>query len=376
MDKGTADGVVHRIADAAGAAGFDAVVCLSPENVAYAAGFVVPSQPLMRWRHAAVVVTPEASMSMICVDMEESTVRQASPAATLRTWAEFGGSAMATLARLIDDMGLADARVGTELCYLSMQDHAELVGYLPKLRLGQAGGMLSDLRRIKTPAEVDLLTRLARIADTAIGDACAGVRAGALELDLAAVLTRRLYELGAQQFKLLIVASGPRSQLPNVGPTDRVLEPGDVCRIEIFPMIDGYHAGVCRTACVGESSPEARRVYGQLVRCRDVVLEALVPGRPTATVYQRFLEAFSALGVAPIAFVGHGIGLDLHEPPYLAAFSEDRVEAGMVLGVEPLAYKTGYGFGMQIKDMVAVDDDGARLLSDVTDTGSPLTIEV
>src|ERR1700733_11174223 len=89
--------VTERLAAALAGAGLDAIVCLSPENVAYTAGFVVPSQPLMRWRHAATVITADGLRSMVCVDMEESTVRRARPACDVRAWAEFGGSAMATL---------------------------------------------------------------------------------------------------------------------------------------------------------------------------------------------------------------------------------------------------------------------------------------
>jgi Xaa-Pro aminopeptidase len=73
--------------------------------------------------------------------------------------------------------------------------------------------------------------------------------------------------------------------------------------------------------------------------------------------------------------VGHGIGVDLHEEPYLAPSSEALLEAGMVLGIEPLVYKTGHGFGMQIKDMVVVEEDGCRLLSIASNTDTLHRIE-
>src|SRR5262249_4964100 len=154
-------------------------------------------------------------------------------------------------AGLLSDLGLAQANVGTELGFLSVRDHAELTGLLPGARFGPADALLARCRRIKTAEEISKLRHLSRISDTAISTACGSVRAGCTELDLAADLTRSVYEQGAQQFKLMIVATGERSQLPNVGPSARVLKPGDVCRIEIFSVIDGYHAGVCRTAVVG-----------------------------------------------------------------------------------------------------------------------------
>jgi Xaa-Pro dipeptidase len=363
-----------RLAGALTGAGLDAIVCLSPENVAYTAGFVVPSHPLMRWRHAGTVLTADGRQGMLCVDMEETTVRAARPDSDIRVWAEFGGSAMAVLAELLGDLGLSRARVGVEFGYLPVRDHAELVRLLPGARLEPADALLARSRQVKTARELALLTRLARISDSAIAQACRSVAAGSSELDLAAALTGAVYAGGAQQFKLMIVATGERSELPNVGPTDRVLKPGDVCRIEIFSVIDGYHAGVCRTAVVGEPAPEAGRVYRNLVDCTEILLAAIRPGVRAGDVYARFRAKFDELAMPPIAFAGHGIGMDLHEAPYLMAGATDVLEPGMVFGIEPLVYRTGYGFGMQVKDMVAVTDGGCQLLSDVTSTGEPLRI--
>jgi Xaa-Pro dipeptidase len=363
-----------QLADALRDAGLDALVCLSPENVAYTAGFVVPSQPLMRWRHAATVLTADGKQAMVCVDMEETTVRTARPGLDVRVWAEFGGSAMAALATLVRELGLADGHLGIEFGYLPARDHAELTRLLPHARLTAADELLARCRQVKGPTEIELLGRLSRISDEAIRAACASVAVGSSEMDLAAALTRSVYAQGAQQFKLMIVATGERSQLPNVNPSERILRPRDVCRIEIFSVIDGYHAGVCRTAIVGDPTPEASYVYRNLADCKKILLDAMRPGVLASAVYRRFRDKFDELSMAPIAFVGHGIGVDLHEAPYLMAGAMDRLEPGMVLGVEPLVYRTGHGFGMQIKDMVAITADGCRLLSDVTSTDEPLRI--
>jgi Xaa-Pro aminopeptidase len=363
-----------RLGAALRGAGLDAVVCQSPENVAYTAGFVVPSQPLMRWRHAATLVTADGLRAMVCVDMEETTIRGIRPGLDVRVWAEFGGSAMAALSDLVTDLGLADGRLGIELGFLPARDHAELIRLLPGARFTPADALLTRCRQIKGAAEIELLRRLSRISDEAIRSACASVAAGSTEMDLASGLTRSVYTQGADHFKLMIVATGERSELPNVSPSQRVLRAGDVCRIEIFSVIDGYHAGVCRTAIVGDPPPQARSVYRNLTDCKKILLDAIGPGVPADEVYRRFRGKFDELGMPPIAFVGHGIGVDLHEVPYLMAGVPERLEAGMVLGVEPLVYRTGHGFGMQIKDMVAVTDDGCQLLSDVTITDEPLRI--
>lgn len=362
------DEVVTRLRTAMAEQNLDALVCLSPENVAYTAGFVIPSQPLMRWRHAATVIHADGRTAIVCVDMEERTVRAADGAAEVRVWKEFVERPMAVLAELLNDWGLQGSRVGMEMTYLSVSDHAELVGLAPQVNLVPAEKLLVLARRIKSPEETALLTRLSRISDTAIKTALDTVQAGSSEMDIAAALTRSVYAQGAQDFKLMIVATGERSQLPNVGPTDRILTPGDICRVEIFSVIDGYQAGVCRTAVVGDPPAEAERIYANLVECKQLVLDALRPGVGSRTVYETFRHKFDELGLPAISFVAHSIGVNLHEEPYFGPYSDDVVEAGMVLGMEPLAYRTGLDFGMQIKDMVAIDDSGARVLSDVIDT--------
>jgi Xaa-Pro dipeptidase len=193
-------------------------------------------------------------------------------------------------------------------------------------------------------------------------------------MDLAAALTRGVYEQGAEYFKLMIVATGERSVFPNVGPTARVLRRGDVCRVEIFPMIDGYHAGVCRTAAVGAPPPHAERIWANLTACKYMLLDAIKPGASSRAIYDLYLQKTDELKLPRISFIGHGIGLHLHEDPYLGP-GDQPLEAGMVLGIEPLIYETGFGFGMQNKDMVLVTAHGCELLSDVTNTDKLIMVK-
>jgi ectoine hydrolase len=353
----------------------DAVVSISPENFAYVTGFVSPTAPLMRWRHAMAVVTADGNCPLVVVDMEADTIRAKAPEATeIAVWREFKFEAMPVLADLLRRHGLAQARVGIELDYLPAADFSKLQTLLPEARFAPAQDLLARLRQIKTPAEIDILRRLSRIADKAITDAYHSVGVSASEMDLAAALTRGVYEQGAEYFKLMIVATGERSVFPNVGPTERILQRGDVCRVEIFPIIGGYHAGVCRTAAVGELPPHAERIWANLIECKYLLLDAIKPGASTRAIYDLYLRKVGELGLPPISFIGHGIGLHLHEDPYLGPTEDQPLAAGMVLGIEPLIYQTGFGFGMQNKDMVLVTADGCELLSDHADTDRLLIV--
>jgi len=372
--------IVARLVKALQGAGLDAMISCSPENFAYVTGFVVPSQPLLRHRHAMAVVTANGKTALLGVDMEESTIRSKEPEVPLAVWAEFSDDPMQVLAGLLGEMGLSRARVGIELGYLPAADFARLQRVLPEATFVACDDIFARLRQIKTVQEIKLLRDLSHIADQAITDAIAAVAPEDTEMDLAAHLTRKVYEFGAQQFKLMIVATGERSQLPNVGPTDRQLISGDVCRVEIFAVINGYHAGVCRTAVVQQAPPQASDIWQLLTECKHVILEQIKPGASCRAIYEDFIGKLASKNLPPISFVGHGIGLFLHEDPYLGrtpiiGSSEDAyLEAGMVLGFEPLCYRTGYGFGMQNKDMVVVTQNGCELLSDYADTDHLLRI--
>jgi Xaa-Pro aminopeptidase len=354
--------------------GLDALVVISPENFAYTAGFTVPSQSIMRWRHAMAVVTRDGREVMVIVDMEENTVRSKAPGLEIRVWREFADEAMEILANLLGDLGLAEGSIGLEMDYLPVADFECLKASLPRARFSPVDKLCDRLRQFKTHEEIDLIRRLSRITDRAIGEALQSVRTGMTEMDLATLLSKGIYSNGAEQFKLMIIATGERSEYPNVGPTHRVLRRGDLCRVEIFGVIDGYHAGVCRTAVVQEASVEAERIWRGLIECKYLILNMIRPGASTRAIYEAFLKKFGELGLPPISFVGHGIGLHLHEDPYLGEYSHSCLETGMVLGIEPLVYGRGKGFGLQIKDMVLVTRTGCEVLSNQTDNDCLIVI--
>jgi Xaa-Pro dipeptidase len=367
--------VIARQVNAMREAGLDAIVSVSPENFAYVTGFLSPTQALMRWRHTMAVITADGTAALVSVDMEASTIRsKVPPGAEIAVWREFQFDAMKVLADLVRRHGLAGARIGIEMDYLPAGDYSELCALLPQAHFIPAQHLLARLRQIKTAAEIDLLRRLSRIADKAIADAYQSIRPGSTEMDIAAAMTRSVYEQGADSFKLMIVATGERSVFPNVGPTRRILGNGDVCRVEIFPMIAGYHAGVCRTAAIGAAPPEAERIWAKLTACKHLLLEVIKPGASTKWVYDVYLKKLAELDMRPIAFVGHGIGLHLHEDPYLGPTRDQPLEAGMVLGVEPLIYETGFGFGMQNKDMILVTPTGCEVLSDHLNTDALMIV--
>ena len=365
--------IISRLTQRMDAARLDALIASSPENVTYVSGFVVPSQALMRWRHAAGIVAANGRVSMVVIDMEATTVKAHAGIDDFKVYREFSDDPMETLADAIMDLGLNRARVGVEMSFLSAKDFATLQKLLPHLEFVAADALFDRARQIKTAAELALLRSLSKLTDRAIGDALRSAKIGMSEMELAGTLLTSLFDGGAENYKLMIIASGERSQFPNVGPTQRQLKHGDLIRMEIFGQKNGYLSGVCRTAVVGDATPEQYKIWSNLIECKYLVVDLIKPGASCPEIYQKFLHKFSELGFEPISFVAHGIGLHLHEEPYMGRYGNQVVEAGMVGAFEPLVYIPGR-FGMQNKDMFCVTGTGCELLSDVTPTDTLLRV--
>jgi len=365
--------IIARLQERVSAEGWDAVVASSPENVTYVSGFVVPSQSLMRWRHAACIVTADGRVTMVAIDMEATTVKAHAGISDLRIYREFSDDPMDKLAEALSDLGIDRGRVGLEMEFLPAKDFATLQRRLPHVTWTAADGLFNKSRQIKTAGEIALLRSLSKLTDHAIGAALRSAKAGMTEMELAGTLLATLFGGGADSYKLMIIASGERSEFPNVGPSERRLNYGDIIRMEIFGQRGGYLAGVCRTAVVGDATPEQYNIWSNLVECKYLMLDLIKPGASCPEIYRKFLSKFSQLGFEPISFVAHGIGLHLHEEPYMGRYGNEVVQAGMAGAFEPLVYIPGR-FGMQNKDMFCVTEHGCEVLSDVTPTDELLRV--
>src|SRR5918996_3201124 len=361
MDQEIITRLVRRIRDEKLAA----ILAVSPENVTYVSGFVVPSQSLMRWRHAICIVTADERISMVAIDMEATTVSAHAGIDDLRIYREFMDDPMDELGEALKDLKLDRAKIGMEMEFLPAKVFARLKKIVPPVKGVPADAIFHKARQVKTANELTLLRSISKLTDKAIGDALQSARIGMTEMDLAGILLSRLFAGGAENYKLMIIASGERSQFPNVGPTERKLQEGDVIRMEIFGQKSGYLAGICRTAVVGKPTSEQEQIWSNLIDCKYRVMDMIKPGARCKQIYQTFLKKFSELGFEPISFVGHGIGLHLHEEPYMGRYGDEILEAGMVGAFEPLVYIPGR-MGLQNKDMFCVTGAGCELLSDYT----------
>jgi Xaa-Pro aminopeptidase len=220
-------------------------------------------------------------------------------------------------------------------------------------------GLLAELRTIKTAAEIAAIREIGAAAERIAIECLAAVGAGDTERDLANLIVERYADAGGDGLTMLVVGSGPRSAHVNAPATNRVLEAGDVVRLDVIGTKRHYYSDVARTAVVGEPTVEHQRVYDVLRDVHDRCLDALRPGVRGADVYRIYGDALQRAGLPAYHFVGHGLGVTLHEEPFLSARSDVALEEGMVLCVEPLTLLEGR-FGMQIEDEILITADGCQ----------------
>ena len=243
--------IIKKQVDAGKKEGIDALISMSPENATYTGGFFVPSQTLIRSRLVMCVVCASGYTLQLVADMEESFTKTMSALDNVRAYNEFTTNPADALADALEEQGLAEGTLGLELDYAPDFFMAQLRKRLPKARIVDAGPVLGRLRAVKTPEEIEFLTKIGRIAEHAHQEAAAKTKPGMTEMDMALILYDSLLREGADEIARLVVGSGDRSTHANPGPTNRKLEIGDVVRVDIYAMLNSYLSDIARTYVVG-----------------------------------------------------------------------------------------------------------------------------
>lgn len=362
--------ILKKLRKAMGDEELDVVLPMSPENIVYIAGVVPPSLRTVRSRLACAVIPAQGSTELIVVALEKGAVEAASRLDRVTTYREFEQDPVAAFADSLRARGLEGSAVGIETTYLPAASFDLLRKEIPKAKLVPIDDLLAEVRSIKTVEEIETIESIGRAAQEIGEESTRLVSAGATENDLAGFITGKYQELGGR-LTMLVVGSGTRSALANAAPTDKVLERGDTVRIDVIGTRDNYCSDVARTAVVGQPSAEQESLYRSLKEVHERILSSLRPGVRTDKLYAIYRDAMEAADLPYYHFVGHGLGITLHEDPFVRDGLSVALAPNMVLCIEPLALVEGT-HGMQIEDEVLITSDGCRLL---TEAGDLLRIE-
>ncbi|MFG1647847.1 M24 family metallopeptidase [Amycolatopsis sp. NPDC049252] len=340
----------HSLTDA----GLDALLVTDLLNIRYLTGFT--------GSNAAVLVHAGGdARTLFCTDGRYTT-QSAAEVPDLDKVVD-RASAAALVKRAAKDAA-AYGRIGFESQHVSVEEYEDLREHV---ELTRTPGLVERLRLVKDEAEIDALRQACAAADRALGDlvAAGGLRPGRTELEVARDLENRMLEHGSSEPSFAsIVAAGAHSAIPHHRPTHAELKRGDFVKLDFGATVDGYHSDMTRTFVLGEPADWQREVY-ELVRTAQAAgVGAVAPGAEVSDVdaAARSVIAAAGRGDAFAHGLGHGVGLQIHEAPSLAATGVGTLSAGMAVTVEPGVYLAGRG-GVRIEDTLVVRAGEPELLT-------------
>jgi Xaa-Pro aminopeptidase len=244
--------------------------------------------------------------------------------------------------------------------------HAHRLGdAMPGARQRLAGPVLRELRMRKDAAEVDALRKAGQAIDRVHARMAELAKPGRTEAEVGAAVAAAIVEEGHRQSAFTIIGSGPNSASPHHEMSQRVLGPGDVVVVDIGGVVaEGYYSDSTRTYCIGEPAGEVADVYAVLREAQRAAVAAVRPGVTAQSVdaTARTIIADAGFGEFFTHRTGHGIGLEVHEEPYIVAGNEQALEPGMAFSVEPGIYLPGR-WGARIEDIVVVTANGCEPLN-------------
>lgn len=241
-----------------------------------------------------------------------------------------------------------------------------LIPHWPNTDWLPASLLTADLRMRKDRTEVEELRRAARGIDIVMGRVPDEVRfSGRSERDVARDLAAMTLDVGHDTAEFTIVASGPNGASPHHEPGDRIIERGDLVVCDFGGRWDGYYSDSTRTFCVGEPSVGQAEVYEVVRQANEAGREAVYPGRSAEEVDAASRQLIEAAGYGEffVHRTGHGIGLEVHEHPYIVEGNKTPLEAGMTFSIEPGIYLPGK-LGVRIEDIVVCTSDGVDSLNE------------
>jgi Xaa-Pro aminopeptidase len=347
-----------RAGELASAAGLDAVIVGPGPDLRYLLG--VEGDTIERL--TALVLVPGADAVIVVPRMELAKVRD--------TAAGELGVCVADWVDGDDPYALVLAALPASAARVAVSDalpalHVIPIGERAGLRLELATPVLREARMVKDAAEAVELERAGAAIDAVHRRVPEWLRAGRTEREVAADIAAAIVEEGHETVEFVIVGSGPNGADPHHEVSDRVIEDGDVVVVDIGGAVhSGYNSDSTRTYVVGSPTDQQAERIAALVRAQQAAVDAVRPGVTASEVDAAARKVLSdaGLGDAFLHRTGHGIGVSVHEEPYIAPGNDLPLREGMAFSIEPGIYFAGE-WGARIEDIVVVTADGCRRLN-------------
>ena len=257
-------------------------------------------------------------------------------------------------------------RVGFEKSRMTFEAYQTLKDALPmRSSLEPSAGWIERQRMVKSQQEIFAIRRSVELNSGAFEHAVKRIRPGMRESDLAAELDYRVRRQGAEgpAFET-IIAAGRRTALPHARPTSAPIARGSLVLVDMGAMLDGYASDMTRMLFLGKPDSRVRRAYSAVLEAQLAAIDAVRAGVQSQTVDRAARRVLARYGLerAFVHSTGHGLGLEIHEPPRVGKKDKTQLENGMAITIEPGIYIEGFG-GIRIEDTVIVTQNGCDVLT-------------
>ena len=248
---------------------------------------------------------------------------------------------------------------------VAFSQYKALKGMFPKVKFLPKSECIEKIASVKDPFEIEKLTTAVGITDKVFSEVIEKIKPGVRELDISAEISFRQRRHGAEADAFEpIVASGDRSALPHGRATLRKIRKGDLVTLDFGCVYQGYHSDMTRTIFVGRPHPDARKIYGVVLDAQQRAIEAAKSGMKAKDLDAVARERIKSCGYGKFYnhSLGHGLGLQIHEPPRISAQSTAEMESGNVVTIEPGVYVPGFA-GVRVEDAVVVTNGRCDVLT-------------
>ncbi len=338
--------------------GLDALALIPGPNLFYVSGhaFMLTERPIVG------LFPVDAPPAMILPALEAEKARADGIAAYPYSDEEGPGGAFQ---QACAERHLSGAALGVESWRIRLAEARLLERYAPGVTLLPADGIFAELRRVKSPPELDAMRRAVQIAEQSFLDWLPHLHAGMTEREAAARLIAEMLSHGAEGLSFdPIVCGGPNGALPHAVPGERALRRGDWVVVDWGVFSGGYASDITRMVVFGEPEGPLREIHALVLRANESGRAAVRPGVTAQEVDAAARQVIAEAGYGPqfMHRTGHGLGLECHEPPSIMAGEQTTLIPGMTFTVEPGIYLTGLG-GVRIEDDVLVTEEGRETLT-------------
>ncbi len=313
-------------------------------------------------RPCLLLVTPDNAAFLMPI--LEADACRASTDLPFEVWADHEGP-LAALTRILEHFAIG-GRARIDLDEAMRADHALMIlDAVPDAAHGFAGATIGHLRMIKTPAEYVALKRSAAVADAVMASLAGTIAQGQTEACVAAMIRDKFSTLGADP-EFAIVGAGDNGAMPHHEGGERPIAAGDVIVIDIGARVDGMPSDITRSFVIGQPPADYLKIHALVDRAVQAAIAVARPGARACDVDAAARSVIAEAGYAEFFThrTGHGLGLDLHEPPYITSSSDLILCEGMVFSIEPGIYLPGK-FGVRLEEIVVLRASHAEVLSDL-----------